>query len=180
MNVHERLDPRPSAQIILDHVRDGLELARKHHLPKIVRDFIPQHQGTGVVKYFYQRACEEGGGCENVDEEAFRYPGPKPQSKEAAIVMLADACEATVRSARPGSAEETRKLVHKQIETRLLDGQLDDSDLTLRDLKLIRDSFVSILQGVFHPRISYPKELEAGASGELALSQESSPAVAQP
>jgi len=165
VNVHDRLDPHTSAQIIISHVKDGLDLAKKYRLPRKVRDFIPQHQGTGLVSYFYNKALEEAKEGEIVDEKDFRYPGPKPQSKEAAIVMLADACESTVRAVRPSSPEEIDQLVRKIITDRLLQGELDDSDLTLRDLEEIRDVFVKILQGVFHPRIRYPEERQEESQG---------------
>ena len=157
MNVHDRLDPQTSAKIIIGHVQDGLELAKKYRLPRRIQDFIAQHHGTGLASYFYRQACQQGE-AEEVNAEDFRYPGPKPQTKETAIVMLADACEAAVRSAHPTSPEEVEKLVRKVIEHALLSGELDECDLTLRELDEIRDSFVNILQGVFHPRVKYPEE----------------------
>ena len=167
VNVHDRLDPKTSAQIILSHTKDGLDLARKYRLPSKIQDFIAQHHGTGKVSYFYQQACQQDGDAGTVDEEDFRYSGPRPFSKEVAIVMLADGCESAVRSARPSSSEEIDELVRKVINDRLLRGELDDSDLTLRDLDKIREAFTNILQGVFHPRIKYPegalKELEPAA-----------------
>lgn len=158
VNVHERLDPRTSAQIVISHVEDGLDLAKKYRLPSKVRDFIPQHQGTVLATYFYHKARESEG--DEVNEEDFRYPGPKPQTKETAIVMLADSCEAAVRAERPDSPEGIEELVRKVIGGKMLDGQLDECDLTLRDLDGIRSAFVSILQGVFHPRVKYPEEAE--------------------
>jgi len=169
VNVHDRLDPKTSAQIIVSHTKDGLDLARKYRLPGKIQEFIAQHHGSGKVSYFYQQACQREGDAGTVDEGDFRYPGPRPASKEVAIVMLADGCESAVRSARPTSAEEIDKLVRKVINDRLLRGELDDSDLTLRDLDKIREAFTSILQGVFHPRIKYPegalKELEPAVQG---------------
>jgi len=158
INVHERLDPYTSAQIIIGHVRDGLDLAHKYRLPRRLRDFIAQHHGTGLARYFYRQAQEQAEEGEEVREEDFRYPGPKPQSKEAAIVMLADACEARVRAERPSSPEELDRLVRQVIEEGLEDGQLDECDLSMRDLSQIREAFVHILQGVFHPRVQYPEE----------------------
>ena len=158
VNVHERLDPRTSAQIVISHVKDGLDLAKKYRLPSKVRDFIPQHQGTGLATYFYQQARESEG--DEVNQEDFRYPGPKPQTKETAIVMLADSCEAAVRAERPTSLEEIEELVRKVIGNKVLAGQLDECDLTLHDLDETRDAFVTLLQGVFHPRIKYPEEAE--------------------
>lgn len=158
VNVHERLDPRTSAQIVISHVKDGLDLAKRHRLPRKIRDFIPQHHGTSLATYFYQQARESEG--DEVNEEDFRYPGPKPQTKETAIVMLADICEAAVRAERPASIEEIEELVREIIGSKVLAGQLDECDLTLRDLDEIRNAFVNILQGVFHPRIKYPEEAE--------------------
>lgn len=158
VNVHERLDPRTSAQIVISHVKDGLDLAKRHRLPRKIRDFIPQHHGTSLATYFYQQARESEG--DEVNEEDFRYPGPKPQTKETAIVMLADICEAAVRAERPASIEEIEELVREIIGSKVLAGQLDECALTLRDLDEIRNAFVNILQGVFHPRIKYPEEAE--------------------
>jgi len=167
VNVHDRLDPKTSAQIILSHTKDGLDLAKKYRLPGKIQEFIAQHHGAGVVSYFYQQACQQKGDAGTVNKDDFRYPGPRPLSKEVAIVMLADGCESAVRSARPASPEEIDELVRKVVNDRLLRGELDDSDLTLRDLDKIREAFTSILQGVFHPRIKYPegalKELEPAA-----------------
>jgi putative nucleotidyltransferase with HDIG domain len=157
VNPHERLDPRTSAQIIVSHVQDGLELARKHHLPAAVRAFISEHHGTGLALAFYRMAVKEAGGDgDGVRKEDFAYTGPKPQSRETAILMLADGSEARVRSAEPASVEEIERIIAETIKNRLDEGQLDESDLTLRDLKDIQSAFVSVLKGVFHPRIKYP------------------------
>jgi putative nucleotidyltransferase with HDIG domain len=156
VNIHERLDPQTSAQIVISHVNDGVDLAKKYRLPRKVSDFIPQHQGTALATYFYHKAREVVG--DGINEADFRYPGPKPQTKETAIVMLADSCEAAVRAEHPNSLEGIEELVRKVINSKMLDGQLDECDLTLRDLDEIRSAFVSILQGVFHPRIKYPEE----------------------
>jgi putative nucleotidyltransferase with HDIG domain len=161
INPHERLDPRTSAQIIISHVRDGLELAEKYHLPSAVRAFIPEHQGTGLTLAFYRTALNDAGGDGNsVRKEDFRYPGPRPQSRETAIVMLADSCEARVRSMRPNSAEEIERIIRDTIKAKMDEGQLDESDLTLRDLEEIREAFLSVLQGVFHPRVKYPEPVK--------------------
>jgi putative nucleotidyltransferase with HDIG domain len=170
INVHSRLDPYTSAEIITSHVKDGLDLAKKHRLPRKVRDFIAEHHGTGVASYFYRQAVEQDGE-ENVNPDDFRYPGPKPQSRETAIVMLADVCEAAIRAARPATSEELEETVRQIILTRLLEGDLDECDLTLRELDQIREVFVSILQGLFHPRIKYPPgkqpQLTAGEKAVL-------------
>jgi putative nucleotidyltransferase with HDIG domain len=165
VNPHERLDPRTSARIIISHVQDGLDLAEKHRLPSAIRAFIPEHQGTGIVLAFYRMAVKAASDNGNsnpseVREEDFCYPGPKPQSRETAITMLADGCEARVRSMEPGSAEEMEEIIADTIRARLEEGQLDESDLTLRDLKEIQAAFLSVLQGVFHPRVKYPEPVK--------------------
>jgi putative nucleotidyltransferase with HDIG domain len=169
-NGHDRLDPRTSAQIIISHVNDGLDLAKEYHLPRAVRAFIPEHQGTGLVKYFYHQAHEQTDSPARVDEADFRYPGPKPQSRETAIVMLADSCEAAVRAVQPTSTEEMDKIVQRIIDDKLTSGDLDECGLTSRDLDQIRNAFVEMLHGVFHPRIQYPQEVKREcASGSPAV-----------
>ena len=156
-NPFDRLDPYTSAQIIISHVKDGLDLAQKYRLPGRVQAFIPEHHGTRLVSFFHHRALEEAEGETVVNEADFRYPGPKPQSRETAIVMLADGCEAAVRANRPSSVKELEEMVRRMISQRLLEGELDESDLTLRDLDRTRRAFVDVLQGVHHPRIRYPE-----------------------
>ncbi len=167
-NVHERLDPETSAKIVISHVKDGLDLARKYDLPKSVQDIIVQHHDSSLVAYFYHQAQEEAGSGQ-VDEASFRYPGPKPRSREAAIVMLADAAEAAVRSDHPRDEKEIDSLVHQIIQQRLVAGELSECDLTLLDLDRIKDSFVVILQGIFHPRIQYPKQATSPSNREGAM-----------
>lgn len=164
INAHERLDPQTSAEIIIGHVKDGLDMAKKYRLPSAVQDFIPQHHGTGLVTFFHHKACQEAGGVENVDESKFRYPGPKPQTKEAGILMLADGCEAAVRATRPTSREQIKEIVHKVTDERILAGELDECDLTLRDFEQIRQAFVDTLSGIFHPRVQYPESRKATSS----------------
>jgi putative nucleotidyltransferase with HDIG domain len=179
-NVHDQLDPRQSAAIIMEHVRDGIRLAEKEKLPRKVIDAIPQHHGTMLVKYFYLKALEQDPG---VSEADFRYPGPKPQTKENAILMLADGVEATVRSmAQSGALDSVASgnsdateghsvyqntsslpddalatVVHRVISERIEDGQLDECDLTVRDIVRIQEAFVSMLKGIYHPRVQYPE-----------------------
>ncbi|MBC7234991.1 MAG: HDIG domain-containing protein, partial [Chloroflexi bacterium] len=153
-NPHDQLDPRTSAEIILAHPEDGLRLARKYRLPDRVCAFIPEHHGTTLVTYFFRRASQES---DNVNEDDFRYAGPKPQSKETAIVMLADSIEAWVRANRPSTQAEMERVIRRVINDRLISGQLDECDLTLKDLDAIREAFISVLQGIFHPRIQYPE-----------------------
>jgi cyclic-di-AMP phosphodiesterase PgpH len=158
---HARLDPYTSAQIIVTHVKDGIDLAHKYRLPRRVIDFIPEHQGTLLVSYFYHQAVQQaggadGGGADKVDKAQFQYPGPKPRSRETALTMLADGAEATVRSRRPGSIEELDRIVAESIQSRVLSGQLDECPLTLSDLAAIRRAFVDVLRGLHHPRVAYP------------------------
>ena len=155
-NVHDELSPETSARIIAAHVRDGVELAQEYRLPPQVAGFIPQHHGTAVMGYFHGKAVREG---EEADAEAFRYPGPKPQTREAAIVMLADGVEASVRSLPRKDDADIREMVNKIVDERLADGQLDDSNLTLRDIGQIRESFVEQLLGMYHQRITYPENV---------------------
>ncbi len=155
-NAHDQLDPKTSAQIIASHVKDGLELARRHSLPSKVHDIIEQHHGTHIVAYFYQQACQSAG-VDAIDQHEFRYPGPRPQTREAGIVMLADSVEAVIRSSRDQSPEHIAYLVRKVVNDRLADGQLDECDVTLRDLDQVRNAFTTVLQGIFHPRIEYPE-----------------------
>jgi hypothetical protein len=164
-NVHEKLDPRTSAEIIIRHVQDGLELARRYRLPSRITAFIPEHHGTMRTGYLYQKALQQAGGdAAKVNDQVFRYPGPKPQSKETALLMLADGCEAAVRAKRPSSAEEISEIVRKLIAERVTCGQLDDCPLTMQDMNLVRESFTLTLQGVFHPRIQYPEASEPSAA----------------
>jgi putative nucleotidyltransferase with HDIG domain len=166
-NPHDALDPEDSARIIADHVNDGLDLARQYKLPLKVAAFVPEHHGTRLVTYFYRRAVAED---PQVDVSAFRYPGPKPQTRETAIAMLADSCEATVRASADHSPEVIAALVDEAFTERLSEGQLDESDLTLRNVRALAESFKSTLRAVYHPRIEYPAPTEA----ELLLRRSSS------
>jgi cyclic-di-AMP phosphodiesterase PgpH len=155
-NPHDKIDARRSARIISRHVEDGLELARDHRVPRQVLDFIAQHHGTGQATYFFRKALEQD---ENVNPAQFSYPGPKPQSRETAIVMLADSAEATVRSSgKERSPAEIDARVDEVVAERMREGQLDESDLTLREIAIIADSFKATLRGVYHPRLEYPAE----------------------
>lgn len=157
-NPHDTLDPETSAQIIIRHVPDGLKLGQKYRLPQRVLDFIAEHHGTMLTRYQYINAVKAAGGDETkVDKEKFRYPGPRPQSRETAILMLADGCEARVRAERPTAEDELLAIVKDVIDNRVAAGQLDDTDLTLNDLDLIQESFTSTLKGIYHPRVKYPQ-----------------------
>jgi len=159
-NPHDSLDPQTSAEIIIGHTSEGMELAKRYRLPEKVAAFIPEHHGTTLAAYFYRRAAQAYDGDGEMDDSAFRYPGPKPQSKETAIVMLADAVEAWSRANRPSTQAEMDRLIRQVITDRLISGQLDETDLTLRDLDRIRQAFASILTGVYHPRIQYPERMQ--------------------
>ncbi len=154
-NPHDDLDPLVSAGIVAAHVKDGLALAERYHLPAMIREMIPGHHGNAVVKYFFQLSEQRG---QNPDESQFRYPGPRPRSKEAAIVMLADGTEASVRSLVEKNSDTIRVMVDKIVGERLADGQLDESELTLRDVQRIKDAFCELLLGVYHERIPYPED----------------------
>jgi putative nucleotidyltransferase with HDIG domain len=162
LNTHEDLAPQESAEAIIRHVHDGVTLARKHRLPRRIDDFILEHHGTMITRYQYNQALEAAGGDESkVDKEKFRYPGPRPRSRETALLMLADGSEARARAERPEDEEGIRKIVRSTIEVAQKQGQLDETQLTLRDLSIITEVFVNILRGTHHPRISYPKESPA-------------------
>ncbi len=166
-NPHDALSPKESAKVILQHVPDGLKLAAKHHLPKRIKDFISEHHGTLITRYQYAKALEAAGGDEKkVNIADFRYPGPKPQSRETALVMLADGCEARTRAERPKTREELRVLVKSVMDNRLAQGQLDDTTFTMQDLKATLEVFISGLRGVYHPRLIYP-ELNEETMGSL-------------
>lgn len=154
-NVHDGMDPVASAQAIMAHVPDGANLARRHHLPQEIVDVIQQHHGTRLVSFFYGKAVRQATDGQTILEAPFQYPGPKPQTRVAALVMLADAVEATVRSNPNRSPEEIESAVGKVIDERLM-GQLDESGLTLKELETSRLAFVRVLQGVYHPRVTYP------------------------
>ena len=155
-NPHEKIAPALSSLIITAHIKEGVELAREANLPQQVIDFIEQHHGTSLVKYFYNRALEEDrDGC--ISEGSFRYEGPKPQTKELALVMLADSVEAAVRSLQNPTPETIRNMVKSIIKDKLDDGQLENSPLTFKDLETITKSFCKILEGAYHKRIEYPE-----------------------
>lgn len=155
-NRHNMLAPSMSALILASHVKNGVELAKKHGIPKLILNFIPEHHGTNTMVYFYNKAVEMADG-NDVNEADFRYPGPKPQSKETGIVMIADAVEAASRTLTNPTPNKLRSFVENMVYKRFEEGQLDECDLTLRDLKKIVDAFVLVLYGVFQHRIEYPE-----------------------
>ncbi|HBT50323.1 MAG: putative membrane-associated HD superfamily hydrolase [Caldanaerobacter subterraneus] len=163
-NLHDKISPDLSTLVIISHVKDGVELAKKYKLPPQIIDMIKEHHGTTLVKYFYNKALQkEEGVCE---EESFRYPGPKPSTKESAILMLADSVEAAVRSLSDPTEENVRNMIEKIVTDRLNDGQLSNSDLTLKDIETIKASFLNSLAGMFHKRIEYP-DIETNQNKEV-------------
>lgn len=157
VNPHDNLTPAMSVLILVSHVKDGIEMARDYDLPKEVIDIISEHHGNGVIKYFYHKALENG---DDVTKEDFSYPFPKPQSRESALVMIADTVQAAIQSMGPMTKGELTAKIHSLIGERLDDGQFEECDLTFRDLHVIQDAFVSVYDGITHHRIRYP-ELKA-------------------
>jgi cyclic-di-AMP phosphodiesterase PgpH len=155
-NPHDRLRPVQSAKIITSHVTYGMRLAKEITLPQKIADFIPQHHGTRTLHYFLRKAQAQAKPNETVDESDFRYPGPKPQFKEAAIMMLADSCEAAARSLARPDPENIRSIVIKIVDAVISDGQLDECDITLQEITTIREAMISALTAIYHARIDYP------------------------
>jgi putative nucleotidyltransferase with HDIG domain len=156
-NIHDELSAEVSARIISSHIRDGIDLGYEHGLPVQIIAFIPQHHGTSVMSYFYGKALREvGGNGELVPKDLYRYPGPKPQSREAAILMLSDGVEASVRSLDDKDEASIRAMVDRIVDARVEDGQLDDAELTLKNISQIKEAFVQQLLGMYHSRIKYP------------------------
>ncbi|MBE3127215.1 MAG: HDIG domain-containing protein [Candidatus Atribacteria bacterium] len=158
-NIHDDMEPSLSALVIASHVKEGIELAKKNKLPKDIIDIIAQHHGTNLITYFFHRALKENGSVNDaVAEENYRYSGPKPQTKEAGIILLADSLEAATRSLNNPTASRIKNLAKEIIQKNLENGQLEECDLTLKDLDKIGDSFSRILTGMFHSRVEYPDE----------------------
>ncbi|MGB9826499.1 MAG: HD domain-containing protein, partial [Desulfofundulus sp.] len=154
-NPHDKIAPSLSTLILTSHVKDGAEMAREYRLPQAIIDIIEQHHGSGLCSYFYHKALENGH-PENVNEDEYRYDGPRPQTREAAIVMLADSVEAAVRSLQNRTPGRVEGMVRKIIKDKLMDGQLDECDLTFKDLDKIAGAFIQVLGGIFHNRVEYP------------------------
>jgi putative nucleotidyltransferase with HDIG domain len=156
-NRHDKLLPSMSALILINHVKEGLELARKHNLPQIIKDAIQQHHGTRLIKFFYNKALEQQDAeAGDITEERYRYPGPKPQNRVMGVLMLADAVEAASRTLAEPTPVKIRELIRKIFEACLQEGQLDHTDLTLSDLRNVGESFHRVLSNIFHQRIDYP------------------------
>jgi len=163
-NRHDRLSTSMSALIIRSHVKEGIELAREHKLPQVIVDLIPQHHGTARIEYFYDKACREareaGGDPDEVDPGLYSYPGPKPQTREAAILMLADGIEAAARTLSEPNLDRIQGLVQKMINKVFASGELDECEITLQDLHHIAKTFTRILSGIYHQRIAYAEPAE--------------------
>ncbi len=154
-NPHDKLKPDTSSAILIEHVVEGLRLGKEAGLPEVIQRFISEHHGTQLIAFFFSRAEEELG-AGNVDEAEYRYPGPKPQSKETAVAMMADSIESATRVLQEPTPERVRDLVDGIIESKRQDGQLDEAPLTMRDITVLKDTFVTVLSGIYHHRIDYP------------------------
>ena len=178
VNTHDDLSPSESAALIIRHVKDGLELAKEYKLPKRIKDFIAEHHGTMKTKYQYRQAVKQANGDESlVDPTLFQYPGPRPQSRETALVMLADGCEARVRAERPENDDQLKDIIKDTINNRLAEGQLIDTDLTLKDINTIIESFTATLRGIYHPRIEYPQLEEKIPASEQPTLRQKKPVI---
>jgi putative nucleotidyltransferase with HDIG domain len=172
INRHDNLSPTMSLLIILGHVKDGIEMAKEYKLPRVLHQFIEEHHGTTVVRYFHHMASEKqpliasGKHDRQVSEAEFRYAGPKPRTRESAVVMLCDGVESAVRSLPEPTVGRIEGMVHQIIADRLSDGQLSDCDMTLREIRLVEESLVKSLCSIYHGRVAYPKARKA--AGEVA------------
>jgi putative nucleotidyltransferase with HDIG domain len=182
-NRHDKLSPSMSALIIRAHVKDGIDLARRYKLPKIIEDMIPQHHGTSVIDYFYDKARKEaedaGGDPDTVDRSLYQYPGPRPQTKEAGLLMLADGIEAAARTLSDPSQDRIQGMVQKMLNKVFASGELNECELTLRDLHLIAKCFTRVLTGIYHQRIAYAEPAEKVQLGTDERGQSTGDSVAQ-
>ncbi len=157
LNLHDDITPQEGAALIMKHVTNGVDLIHQYHLPERIADFVREHHGTNVTRFQYGKACELDGE-ENVDIANFTYPGPIPSSKETALVMLADTCEARARAERPSNGEQISELVKSVFDYYSTAGQMDNTPLTFRDLSVARKSFERVLKNIYHPRVLYPEQ----------------------
>jgi hypothetical protein len=177
-NPHDQLKPRMSALIIASHVKEGIEIGLRHRLPQRVLDFIPMHHGTTRIEYFYQRAvAQHKKGDAPIQESEFRYPGPRPGSKETAILMLADTVEAACRTIDNPTHRRLEGMVETLVEARRADGQLDETDLTFQDLTVIRKTFLNLLLGTYHVRVKYPGQAEEAGETDSPAGGDEAPAA---
>jgi putative nucleotidyltransferase with HDIG domain len=157
-NKHDSIEPSVSRLVILNHVKEGLELAKKYKLNPVITQFIPQHHGTGLIYYFYQKALEGAQDKTSVHEDIYRYPGPKPQLRETATVLLADSVEGAVRSLEDPTLKKIEETVRKIINNKFIDGQLDECQLTLKEIDQIASTFTRVLSAMYHSRVKYPEK----------------------
>jgi len=177
-NKHDELEPSMSRLVIFNHVKEGIDLAHKYHLNHRIIDFIPEHHGTSLMHYFYQKALAEGH-PEGLEEKDYRYPGPKPQSKETAIVLLADSVEGATRAMDEHTPQRIEDVVRKVINNKFIDGQLDECNLTLREIDTIAATFVRVLSAMYHGRIKYP-EKSNGNNPKKSSKEDPNPKVQDP
>jgi putative nucleotidyltransferase with HDIG domain len=157
IDTHDDLEPSLSSATIIRHVTDGIELSKKFRIPARIQDFVCEHHGTMLTRYQYAKALEQvGNNSDLVNQDLFRYPGPRPRSRETVLLMLADGCEAKARADLPKGEDELRALVKKVVDYLRGEGQLDEANLTLRDLHLVTESFVNTMRNTYHARIAYP------------------------
>jgi cyclic-di-AMP phosphodiesterase PgpH len=155
-NPHDRMNPIDSAKVVREHVLGGLQLARDAKVPEVVAAFVPEHHGTQRIGFFWEKAVAEFG-VENLNPQDFTYPGPKPQSKETAVALLADSVESATRALQDPTPERVRDLIEHLIDAKIADGQLDDAPLTLQEIRQVKEQFVKVLSAVYHHRIDYPQ-----------------------
>jgi len=156
-DMHKDLTPSMSTLVIINHVKEGMDLAKKLRLPRKIREIIAQHHGNSLVKYFYHKAKQKyDPEMQKIGEETYRYPGPPPESKEAALILLADSVEAASRSLKSASRENLKRVIKDIVENHIQDGQLDECDFSLKELRTIATTFLSTLTTVFSPRVEYP------------------------
>ncbi|MGB3541919.1 HD family phosphohydrolase [Rubrivirga sp.] len=175
-NPHERIKPSMSSLVIAAHVKEGVQLGREQNLPSMVVDFIASHHGTGLIEFFYRKAQEESEDPDTIDESDYRYPGPRPRTNEQAIVMLADSVEAASRSLDKPTPKRLEALINGIVAARLADGQLDESPLTFSDVSQIKETFHTLLCGIYHFRVKYPDQDDQG-DGDASASLEVAPGV---
>ena len=174
-NKHADIEPSMSRLVILNHVKEGIDLGKKWKLNPMILDFIPQHHGTGLIHYFYQKALEEAKDDESVKEENFRYPGPKPQTRETAIVMLADSVEGATRYIEERNREKIGDVVRRVVNNKFIDGQLDECNLTLKEIERISVTFARVLSAMYHTRIKYPEKKSENGNSNHKSAEENSP-----
>ncbi|MCK5213907.1 MAG: HDIG domain-containing protein [Candidatus Omnitrophica bacterium] len=172
LNKHDYIEPSISKLVILNHVKEGIDLAKKYKLNPIIYDFIVQHHGTSLMHFFYQKALEEAGNDQTISEENYRYPGPKPQSRETAIVLMADSAEAATRSLDEPNPQKIEEVVRKIINNKFTDGQLDECTLTLKEINTVAESFSRVLSAMYHSRIKYPEKKNDNNNRDRKSSEE--------